>query len=108
MTNAPKENIPDCFVFPSDGEFYIQAKDLFDLVEYSVEIDTFPGKHDTTRVIALLLFEDKPYQFSYYRSYNYGVSEDAGNCGLIQIFPVKPVEVSKIEWVLCSSVEGDF
>ena len=100
MFEKPTEELPESLITETDGEgaLSISAGDLGDIVEYSVEVSSEAHKHDVTLLTAVLMYKGDFYMFGYFRSYNHGVTEDAGNWGDITLAKVKAVEITKTQW----------
>ena len=69
---------------------------LYELIEdpSTIEISTFPDKHDYTVHTCVTEIDRKQYMFKYISSYNEGIQF----WGEIDLVEVKPVEYTAIKW----------
>ena len=69
---------------------------LYDLIEdpSTIEISTYPDKHDYTEHTCVTEIDGKHYMFKYITSYNEGIQFWCK----IELVEVKPVEYTAIKW----------
>lgn len=93
----PTEPLPSEYVSKKEnGKLYITLNDISEALEYSIEVDNWPHKHDMTWYNHVVLFDGKFYMFTILHSYNYGIKDV--NFDDFDLQEVELIQIVTHEW----------